>query len=80
VTLRVLQCIGFHQSEEIHVSKRQYFIRSKNFVLNFAAVRYFLHKCSETKLCKNIIHRLGLCVICFPAHRSSWKQKKLAIE
>ena len=27
-----------------------YFIRSKNYVLNFAAVTYSLHKCSETKL------------------------------
>jgi len=29
----------------------QYFIRSKNCVMNFAAVTYALHKCSETILC-----------------------------
>ena len=28
----------------------QYFIKSKKCVLNFAAVTYSLHKCSETKL------------------------------
>jgi len=29
----------------------QYFIRSKNIVLNFITVRYSLHKCSDTILC-----------------------------
>ena len=29
----------------------QYFIRSKNCVLNFTADRYSLHKCRETMLC-----------------------------
>ena len=31
----------------------QYFIRRKNCALNFTAVRYSLHKCSETILCWN---------------------------
>ena len=43
-TLCVLQRTEFLQSSEIHTSNVQYFISSKNCVLN-------LHKCSEIKLC-----------------------------
>ena len=47
---RVLQRIGFDQSGVIHTSKRSVLMWSKNIVFNFTAVRYSLHKCSETIL------------------------------
>ena len=36
---------------ECSIHRNQYFIRSKNCVLNFTTVRYSLQKCSETILC-----------------------------
>ena len=58
--------ISSKQSDS-YIRNVQYVIRSRNCALNFTAVRYFLHKCSE---CSR--------VTCFSAYRSSWKQKNLA--
>ena len=51
----------------------QYFVRSKNCVSDLAAVTYSRTSAVKRNYAKNTIQRLP--VTCFPAHRSSWKQK-----
>jgi len=54
------------------MSKRSVLIRNKYCVLNFTAVRYSLHKCSETTPCCASPFTCHL----FSAYQSSWKPKK----
>ena len=74
--------LDFIAAEHSIYQNVQCLIRSKNCVLNFTAVRYSLHKCSETILCQNDISpftcRLFSCVSEFVAAKqqnlpsSSW--------
>jgi len=51
MSLLVLQRTAFYRSGVFHYQNIQYFIMSKCCALNFTAVTYSLHKCSETVLC-----------------------------
>jgi len=50
-TSHVLHCTEFNQSDVVNIQNVQYRIRSKNYALNFIAVRYSLQKFGETILC-----------------------------
>ena len=49
--LRVLQLLNLIEAECSIYQNVQYFIGSKNCVLNFTAIRYSLHKCRKMILC-----------------------------
>jgi len=51
VTLHVHQHTEFRRNSVINMSSVQYIIRNTTYVLNFTAVKYPLHKCSEIMQC-----------------------------
>jgi len=74
--LTVIQRVGFHRSGVIHTSKRSLLYQEYEECLNFTAVRYSLHKCSETIFLKRQL-TVGL-YTChpYPVHWGSRKQEK----
>jgi len=63
--------LGFIEVEWSIYRNVRYLIRSMKSVLNFAAVRYSLHKCSETILCL----KRQLTVHVSPVFRTLWFTK-----